>query len=141
MNRFAAAICLLSLIATSCSRTIGPAEEGHAAGDHGKTVTITDANFDQEVLASSQPVLVDFWATWCGPCMAMGPVVVELSNEFEGRAKVGKLDVDSNPQAARKYGISGIPAFLFFKDGKLIEKVVGTQPKTALAAKLTALAK
>ncbi len=105
-----------------------------------KYVTLTDANFASEVLESDQPVLVDFWATWCGPCRIIAPVIVELADEFEGKAKIGKLDVDHNPQTAMQYGVRSIPTLLFFKDGQVVDQLVGTAPKKVLAAKLEALA-
>ena len=103
-------------------------------------VTGTDSNFDSEVLNTDQPVLVDFWATWCGPCRTIAPTIEELATEYEGRAKVVKLDVDNNPQTAMKYGIRSIPSLLFFKDGKPVDQMVGVVPKRVLAEKLDALA-
>jgi len=91
-------------------------------------VTATDANFDAEVLQSDQPVLVDFWATWCGPCRVIAPTIEEIANEYEGRAKVVKLDVDNNPQAATRYGIRSIPTVLLFKDGRVVDQIVGSAP-------------
>ena len=82
-----------------------------------KTVEITDANFDQEVLQSDKPVLIDFWAEWCGPCRMIGPVVEEMAGEYEGKAKIGKVNVDVNPEVSIKYGIRSIPALLIFKNG------------------------
>ena len=103
-------------------------------------VTGTDANFDAEVLQTDQPVLVDFWATWCGPCRTIAPTIEEIASEYDGKAKVVKLDVDSNPQTAMKYGIRSIPSLLFFKDGKPVDQMVGVVPKNVLADKLDALA-
>ncbi len=105
-----------------------------------KYVTLTDANFASEVLESDQPVLVDFWATWCGPCRIIAPIIIELADEFEGKAKVAKLDVDHNPQTAMQYGVRSIPTLLFFKDGQVVDQLVGTAPKKVLAAKLEGLA-
>ena len=92
-------------------------------------VEITDANFEEVVLNSKLPVLVDFWAEWCGPCRAIGPVVEELSKEFEGRVNIGKVNVDHNPQLSMNYGITSIPAILFIKNGQVVDKLVGAQPK------------
>ncbi|MEM0961769.1 MAG: thioredoxin [Bacteroidota bacterium] len=103
-------------------------------------VTGTDDNFETEVLGSDQPVLVDFWATWCGPCRTIAPTIEELASEYDGKAKVVKLDVDNNPQTAMKYGIRSIPSLLFFKDGRPVDQMVGVVPKKVLAEKLDALA-
>ena len=102
-------------------------------------IEVTDANFDEIVLMSQQPVLVDFWAEWCGPCRMIGPHVAELSEEYSGRAVVTKMDVDSNPVTAAKFGIRNIPTILFFKKGEVAGKQVGAVPKTILASKLDAL--
>lgn len=100
---------------------------------------LTTTNFDNEVLQSDKPVLVDFWAAWCGPCKMIGPLVEELSGEYEGKATVGKLDVDQNQDLAIKYGVRSIPTILYFKNGEVVDKVVGAVPKSQLAAKLDAL--
>ncbi len=100
---------------------------------------LTDANFDETVIRSEKPVLVDFWATWCGPCRMVGPIVEELSNDYDGKAVIGKVDVDSNPETAAKFGIRNIPTLLFFKDGEVVDKQVGAAPKQTFAAKLDAL--
>ncbi|MES2728229.1 MAG: thioredoxin [Bacteroidota bacterium] len=99
---------------------------------------INDGNFEEVVLKSKVPVLVDFWAEWCGPCRMVGPVVDELSKEYDGKAVIGKVNVDFNPKIATDYGIMSIPALLFFKDGQLVDKQVGAVPKHVLAGKLDA---
>lgn len=99
-------------------------------------VEITDANFEPEVLQADGVVLVDFWAAWCMPCRAVGPVVEELAAEYAGRAKIGKLNVDENPQTAAKYGIMSIPTLLVFKAGQVVDQIVGAQPKAVLAKRL-----
>ncbi|MFC2634843.1 MAG: thioredoxin, partial [Capnocytophaga granulosa] len=90
---------------------------------------ITDASFDEVVLKSDKPVLVDFWATWCGPCRMLGPVIEELATEYEGRVVVGKVDVDNNQEFAAKYGVRNIPTVLVFKDGEVVGRQVGVAPK------------
>lgn len=101
----------------------------------------TDTNFDELVVNSDKPVLVDFWAEWCGPCRMITPLVVELACEYEGKAVVGKVDVDDNPGITAKYGVRNIPTILFFKNGQVVDKQVGAVPKQALALKLEALLK
>ncbi len=98
----------------------------------------TDDNFQEEVLNSSQPVLVDFWAEWCAPCRALGPVIDELSGEYEGKAKIGKMDIDTNRDAAIKYGIQSIPSIIIFKDGEVLNKFVGISPKDELVSAIDA---
>ena len=96
-------------------------------------LVITDETFDTDVLKADKPVLVDFWATWCGPCRALAPVIDELASDFEGRASIGKMDVDSNRETPSKFGIRGIPALLLFKDGQVVGQLVGAQPKAKIS--------
>ena len=99
----------------------------------------TDANFKEKVLDSEKLTMIDFWAEWCGPCRAIGPVVEELSKEYDGKVNVGKVNVDQNPQLSINYGITSIPAILFVKDGKVVDKLVGSQPKGNFVKKIEAL--
>ena len=103
-----------------------------------KPITFTDDNFATEVLQSDKPVLVDFWAVWCGPCKMIAPFVEELASELEGKAKVGKLDVDNNQESAIKYGVRSIPTVLIFKGGKVVDTIIGAVPKNQLKQKLEA---
>ena len=104
----------------------------------GKAIEITDGNFD-EILASGKPVLVDLWAEWCGPCRIIGPVVEEIAEDFEGKAIVGKLNVDFNPAVAARFAVRSIPTLLFFNKGQLVDKQVGAVGKADLAKKLQPL--
>ena len=103
-----------------------------------KPITFTDDNFATEVLQSDKPVLVDFWAVWWGPCKIIAPYVEELAGELEGKAKVGKLDVDNNQESAIKYGVRSIPTVLIFKGGKVVDTIIGAVPKIQLKQKLEA---
>jgi thioredoxin 1 len=97
---------------------------------------LTDSNFEDIVLKSDKPVIVDFWAVWCGPCRIIGPIVQEIGEEYSDQVVVGKLDVDNNPDVTRKYGIRNIPTLLFFKNGEVVDKQVGSVPKPVLVKKL-----
>jgi thioredoxin 1 len=101
-------------------------------------IQITDANFEEIVLNSDKPVLVDFWAEWCGPCRLVGPIVEELAKEYDGKAVIGKIDVDANPKVSMQFGIRSIPTLLFFKNGEIVDKQVGAASKSALTGKLDA---
>lgn len=101
----------------------------------------TDANFEELVLKSDKPVLVDFWAEWCGPCRMVAPIVAEIAKEYEGKAIVGKLDVDNNPKVSADFGIRNIPTILFFKNGEIADKQVGAVPKSVLTGKIESLLK
>ncbi|MCF2443853.1 thioredoxin [Dyadobacter sp. CY345] len=103
----------------------------------GKALEITDSTFE-ELIQGDQPVLVDFWAEWCGPCKMIGPVVEQLAGEYEGKAVIGKMDVDMNSAIPAKFGIRSIPTLMIFKNGQLVDKVVGVVPKTTLEDKLNA---
>jgi len=102
-------------------------------------ITLTDENFEREVLSSDIPVLVDFWAEWCAPCRMVAPAVEEIAREYEGRLKVGKLNVDDNPETTAKYAIFSIPALLIFKDGQLVDQIIGAVPKKHITSKLDSI--
>ena len=101
-------------------------------------IEFTDANFKEQVISSDKLSVIDFWAEWCGPCRAIGPVIEELSKEYAGKVNIGKVNVDYNPQLSMDYGITSIPAILFVKDGKVVDKLVGAQPKHHFVKKIEA---
>ncbi len=103
------------------------------------TIELTDSNFEETVIKSNKPVLVDFWAEWCGPCRMVAPVVHELSDEYKGKVVFGKVDVDNNNGVASKYGIRNIPTILFFKNGQVVDKLVGAVPKKQFVEKIDKL--
>jgi len=102
-------------------------------------VTITDANFDEQVLKNDKPVLVDFWAVWCGPCQVQGPIVEDVAKTMAGKAVIGKFNVDENPQMAQKYGIMSIPTLMIFKGGTVVRQFIGVQSKETLLGELNKL--
>lgn len=102
-----------------------------------KPIEVTDANFESEVIKSDKPVLVDFWAEWCGPCRMIAPIVEEIAKEYNGALKVGKMDVDANPQVSMQFGIRSIPTLLIFKGGRVVDQVIGAVPKRVLTEKLS----
>jgi thioredoxin 1 len=106
----------------------------------GKPIEINDANFEEEVLKSDIPVLIDFWAVWCGPCRVIAPVIEELASEYEGKVKFGKLDVDNNPNTAVKFGIRSIPTLLIFNDGQVADQLIGAVPKAKIVDRLEKVA-
>jgi thioredoxin 2 len=131
VNRLAAARAHLRARCGRCKEPLPAAPGG--------PITVTEASFDADVLGSPVPVLVDFWAPWCGPCRVLAPVVDALAASYAGRAAVAKVNVDDNPGLASRHGVQGIPALLFFRDGRLVDRLVGAQPRTVIEAHLRAL--
>lgn len=103
-------------------------------------IQLTDKNFDEEVMKSTMPVLVDFWAVWCGPCQTQGPIIEAIANEFDGKIKVGKVNVDENPTTAGKYGVMSIPTLMIFKNGTVVKQMIGLQSKDMIVGELKKLA-
>ena len=126
------AVLLISMLAGGGCGKSTARSEAHATN----VVILSEVNFQNEVIAASQPVLVDFWAPWCGPCRTIGPIVNELAKDFDGRAKVAKVNVDDAPALAQRFGIQGIPTMLIFRDGRVVDQVTGVVPKRELTAKL-----
>lgn len=102
-----------------------------------QAIEVTDTNFE-EIINTDKPVMIDFWAEWCGPCKMIGPVVAEMAGEYDGKAVIGKVDVDNNPSVSAKFGVRSIPTLLFFKNGEIVDKQIGAVPKSILAGKLDA---
>ena len=105
----------------------------------GNVLEFTDSNFQQEVLESTQPVLVDFWAEWCGPCKMLTPTIEALANDFQGKVRIGKINIDHHPNQAANYGVSAIPALLVFKDGQVVKSLTGLAPKDKLSTRLNSV--
>ena len=125
-----------------CGRCGATLQTTGGGAEETKPVVVTDQSFEQEVMqAKGQPVLFDCWAPWCGPCRMIGPVLDQLAAESQGRYRIGKLNVDENPQTASRFRIASIPTLLIFKDGQLVDRIVGVQPKQAIAERLGVAAK
>jgi thioredoxin 1 len=105
----------------------------------GKPIEVTEANFEQEVLNSKVPTVVDFWAVWCGPCKVIAPYMEEFASQYEGKVKIAKLDVDNNQNIAAKYGVRSIPTVIFFKNGKMVDQVIGNSPKSKFQERIDKL--
>ena len=101
-----------------------------------KTFEVTEANFQKEILESTEPVLIDFWAEWCTPCKMIGPLVEQIADEYKGKVRVGKLDADANPDVLMRYNVMGIPTLMLFKGGEAVERITGYQPKDKITSKL-----
>jgi thioredoxin len=131
----------LATSAAKCGRCGATLAVGAADAQDSKPAIVTDQTFDREVLqATGQPVLVDYWAPWCGPCRIIAPVLEQLAAESQGRYRIAKLNVDENPQVASRYQIASIPTMLIFKDGKIVDRLIGVQPKQAIEERLRSAA-
>jgi len=131
---------VITLLSTADQQPVKPelTEKTIGLAMNDDTQEFTDANFQKKVLSADKLTLVDFWATWCGPCRAMGPVVEELAKDYSGKVNVGKLNVDQNPNVCGKYNVTSIPTILFIKNGKVVDRVVGVYPKNRLEKKIKA---
>jgi len=131
---------VITLLSTADQQPVKPelTEKTIGLAMNDDTQEFTDANFQKKVLSADKLTLVDFWATWCGPCRAMGPVVEELAKDYSGKVNVGKLNVDQNPNVCGKYNVTSIPTILFIKNGKVVDRVVGVYPKSRLEKKIKA---
>jgi thioredoxin 1 len=127
-------LCLQNLSSAVLFKKLNTLSKGGASMASDKVMTFTDANFDREVLQSDIPVLVDFWATWCAPCKAIAPLIDAVADDYSGKVKVGKVNVDDNPATPGKYGVRGIPTLILFKGGVVLDQVVGAVPKSQLDA-------
>ena len=133
LQKYLAALSVLCLVTACNNRNTAEYQKGESEN----VLVLSAGNFSAEVLSSPLPVLVDFWASWCGPCKMIAPIVSELAGEFKGKAKVGKVNVDAEPDLARQYGITAIPTLLIFKDGKQVDQIIGLGSKEELKAKLS----
>lgn len=123
------------MITGNTKRAAAEARQGDQESEMGNTMAVTDANFETEIEKAAGVAVVDFWAEWCGPCRAVGPIIDQLATEYAGKVKVAKMDVDANPRTGMRFNVRSIPTILFFRDGKLVDTVIGAMPKPHLDAK------
>lgn len=123
------------MITGNTKRAAATVRHGDQESEMGNTMAVTDANFETEIEKASGVAVVDFWAEWCGPCRAVGPIIDQLATEYAGKVKVAKMDVDANPRTGMRFNVRSIPTILFFRDGKLVDTVIGAMPKPHLDAK------